>query len=52
MAAEQHPVVVIACKVFQDLLEHFQPADMADQGGDHSVRIGQGIPCDPAWRAH
>ena len=29
--ADQQPVVVIACKVFQDLLEHFLPADMADQ---------------------
>jgi hypothetical protein len=27
----QRPVVVIACKVFQDLLEHFLPPDMADQ---------------------
>jgi len=25
------PVVVIACKVFQDLLEHFVPPDVADQ---------------------
>jgi len=27
----QHPVVVIACKVFQDLLEHFLPSDVADR---------------------
>ena len=31
MSANQAPVVVIACKVFQDLLEHFLPPDMADQ---------------------
>ena len=31
MTARQRPVVVIACKVFQDLLEHFLPPDMADQ---------------------
>jgi len=29
--ADQHPVVVIACKVFQDLLEDFLPPDMTDQ---------------------
>ena len=29
--ADQHQVVVIACKVFQDLLEHFLPADATDQ---------------------
>ncbi|MGB3714579.1 MAG: DUF1638 domain-containing protein [Candidatus Promineifilaceae bacterium] len=28
---DQHPIVVIACKVFQDLLEHFLPPDLADQ---------------------
>jgi len=27
----QNPVVVIACKVFQDLLEHFLPPDVADR---------------------
>jgi len=31
VSANQAPVVVIACKVFQDLLEHFLPPDMADQ---------------------
>lgn len=31
MSANQAPVVVIACKVFQDLLEHFLPPDVADQ---------------------
>ena len=31
MSANQAPIVVIACKVFQDLLEHFLPPDMADQ---------------------
>ena len=31
MTVDQHPVVVIACKVFQDLLEHFLPPDMAEQ---------------------
>ena len=30
MIADQRPVVVIACKVFQDLLEHFVPPDVAD----------------------
>lgn len=30
MRINQQPVVVIACKVFQDLLEHFLPADVAD----------------------
>jgi len=29
MTVSQHPVVVIACKVFQDLLEHFVPAELA-----------------------
>jgi len=28
---DQRPVVVIACKVFQDLLERFLPPDVADQ---------------------
>jgi len=27
----QHPIVVIACKVFQDLLEHFVPPEVAGQ---------------------
>ncbi len=31
MIANHRPVVVIACKVFQDLLEHFVPDDLADQ---------------------
>lgn len=31
MAENQQPLVVIACKVFQDLLEHFLPADISDQ---------------------
>ncbi len=31
MIADQRPVVVIACKVFQELLEHFLPPDLADQ---------------------
>ena len=31
MGVNQDPVVVIACKVFQDLLEHFLPADMVGQ---------------------
>jgi hypothetical protein len=31
MAENQQPLVVIACKVFQDLLEHFLPADLSDQ---------------------
>ena len=31
MIADQRPVVVIACKVFQDLLEHFLPPDVANQ---------------------
>ena len=31
MTARQRPVVVIACKVFQDLLEHFLPPDMVEQ---------------------
>ena len=31
MTVNQHPVVVIACKVFQELLEHFVPPDVADQ---------------------
>jgi len=31
VSANQAPVVVIACKVFQDLLEHFLPPDVADQ---------------------
>jgi hypothetical protein len=31
VSANQAPVVVIACKVFQDLLEHFLPPDMANQ---------------------
>jgi len=26
-----HPIVVIACKVFQDLLEHYVPPDVADE---------------------
>ena len=28
---DQRPVVVIACKVFQGLLEHFLPVDLSDQ---------------------
>lgn len=28
---EQHPVVVLACKVFESLLEHHLPPDLADQ---------------------
>jgi hypothetical protein len=31
MIVNQRPVVVIACKVFQELLEHFVPPDVADQ---------------------
>jgi len=31
MTVNQHPVVVIACKVFQDLLEHYVPPDVADE---------------------
>jgi hypothetical protein len=31
VTANHHPIVVIACKVFQDLLEHFVPPDAADQ---------------------
>jgi hypothetical protein len=31
MAENQQPLVVIACKVFQGLLEHFLPADLSDQ---------------------
>jgi len=31
MTAKQHPIVVIACKVFQDMLERFLPSDLADQ---------------------
>ncbi len=31
MRVNQRPVVVIACKVFQELLEHFVPPDVADQ---------------------
>ena len=31
MTVSHRPVVVIACKVFQDLLEHFLPPDVADQ---------------------
>ena len=31
MIADQRPVVIIACKVFQDLLERFLPPDVADQ---------------------
>ena len=31
MTKGHRPVVVIACKVFQDLLEHFLPPDLADQ---------------------
>ncbi len=31
MSVKQHPVAVIACKVFQDLLEHFLPPEMAEQ---------------------
>ncbi len=31
MRVNQDTVVVVACKVFQDLLEHFLPPDMADQ---------------------
>ena len=30
MTINQQPVVVIACKVFRDLLEHFLPPDVAD----------------------
>lgn len=25
------PVVIVACQVFQDLLEHFLPPDLTDQ---------------------
>ena len=28
---DQHPIVVIACRVFQDLLEHYLPSDLVDQ---------------------
>jgi len=31
VTVNQRPVVVIACKVFQELLEHFVPPDVADQ---------------------
>jgi hypothetical protein len=31
VTVNQRPVVVIACKVFQELLEHFVPPDAADQ---------------------
>jgi len=31
VTASHRPIVVIACKVFQDLLEHFLPTDVADQ---------------------
>ena len=31
MTANHRPIVVIACKVFQDLLEHFLPAEIANQ---------------------
>jgi len=31
MMANHRPIVVIACKVFQDLLEHFLPPDVEDQ---------------------
>lgn len=31
MTTDQHPVVVIACKVFQGLLEQHLPSDLADQ---------------------
>jgi len=41
----QHPVVVIACKVFQDLLEHFLPPDMADQVTflDYGLHVFPGV---------
>lgn len=31
MTANHRPIVVIACKVFQDLLEHYVPPDVADE---------------------
>ena len=31
MNVNHHPIVVIACKVFQDLLEHYVPPDVADE---------------------
>jgi hypothetical protein len=31
MTAKQHPIVVIACKVFQGMLERFLPSDLANQ---------------------
>ncbi len=31
MTANRRPIVVIACKVFQDLLEHYVPPDVADE---------------------
>ena len=31
MSTDQRAIVVIACKVFQDLLEHFLPPEMANQ---------------------
>ena len=31
MISNQPPIVVIACKVFQGLLERFLPPDLADQ---------------------
>jgi hypothetical protein len=31
VTANRRPIVVIACKVFQDLLEHYVPPDVADE---------------------